>query len=212
MLIKEYRIVLPLSLAEYQRGMLYAVAKQSRLESTDGADGVEFLENAPYTAREPGGSDGIFTRKNVHLGERLPKWASLVLPSTALSLQEQCWNEFPHVKTVYQCAFFEQRFQMSVESRHLEDNGLTDNVHGLDDKELKQRQIEVIDVTQPPQGDNDEHVAVDFSQWRSSKASRGPLTADWSVSGYTGPVMCCYKLVCAGQCRRGCDSWCCRCG
>eukprot|EP00656_Telonema_subtile_P001306 TRINITY_DN10598_c0_g1_i1.p1 TRINITY_DN10598_c0_g1~~TRINITY_DN10598_c0_g1_i1.p1 ORF type:complete len:405 (+),score=93.43 TRINITY_DN10598_c0_g1_i1:194-1408(+) len=187
MLVKEYRIVLPCSLEEYQRGMLYAVAKQSSLEST-GGEGVEFLDNKPYTDPDTGKS-GIFTKKIVRLGEKLPKWTSMVLPSAALVLEEECWNEYPHVRTVYTCSYFEQRFQMSVETMHLEDSGTTENALGLDQKDLSARQVQKINVTTPTEVPD----GLDLGVWRSEKAGRGPLNGDW-VADCT-PVMCCYKLV-----------------
>lgn len=187
MLIKEYRIVVPCSLEEYQRGVLYAVAKQSRLESS-GGEGVEFLDNHPYTDEKTGKS-GIYTKKLVRLGEKLPKWTSLVLPSAALVLEEQCWNEYPHLRTVYHCAYFDQRFTMSVETMHLEDSGGTENALQLEEKELSQRQVEYIQVTEP----TEEPDGLDLGTWKSEKAARGPLTSDWAA--HCTPVMCCYKLV-----------------
>eukprot|EP00658_Telonema_sp_P-2_P042448 TRINITY_DN30481_c0_g1_i1.p1 TRINITY_DN30481_c0_g1~~TRINITY_DN30481_c0_g1_i1.p1 ORF type:complete len:640 (+),score=141.27 TRINITY_DN30481_c0_g1_i1:79-1998(+) len=185
-----YRIVLPLSSEEYRRGMLFAVAKQSSLETTAG-DGIEFLENKEYVDAD--GQQGIYTKKIVRLGEKLPKWTSMVMPASALTLEEECWNTYPRVRTVYHCAFFEKRFQMTVETMHLEDDGCTENALVLEPKELEQRVVEWIDITKPPNGEDGDSVPVDFSVWHSEKAGRGPLAASWATT--SAPVMCCYKLV-----------------
>ncbi|OUC46385.1 phosphatidylinositol transfer protein [Trichinella nativa] len=48
MLIKEYRIVLPLTVEEYQVAQLWAVAEASKNE-TGGGEGIEVLRNEPYS-------------------------------------------------------------------------------------------------------------------------------------------------------------------
>ena len=46
-IIKEYRIVLPISVEEYQVGQLWSVAEASK-ENTGGGEGVEVVKNEPY--------------------------------------------------------------------------------------------------------------------------------------------------------------------
>jgi hypothetical protein len=61
MLIKEYRIPLPLSLEEYRIAQLYMIQKKSREESEGEESGVKIIENRPY-ADGPFGS-GQYTYK-----------------------------------------------------------------------------------------------------------------------------------------------------
>lgn len=89
MLIKEYRIPLPLTVEEYRIAQLYMIAvssvvwrdlaqyfggffsqKKSREESSGAGSGVEILINEPYTDG-PGGK-GQYTRKIYHVGSHLP--------------------------------------------------------------------------------------------------------------------------------------------
>ena len=90
MLIKEYRIPLPLTVEEYRIAQLYMIAvsfptlpthqhqtnrcvllqKKSREESCGEGSGVEILVNEPYT-EGPGGS-GQYTHKIFHVGSHLP--------------------------------------------------------------------------------------------------------------------------------------------
>ncbi|CAH2263611.1 jg10916 [Pararge aegeria aegeria] len=47
MLIKEYRVTLPLTVEEYQVGQLYCVAEVSKNE-TGGGEGIEVIKNEPF--------------------------------------------------------------------------------------------------------------------------------------------------------------------
>ena len=67
MLIKEYRIPLPMSVEEYRIAQLYMIAKKSKQESkgAESGSGVEILVNEPYTDG-PGSGDkksGQYTHK-----------------------------------------------------------------------------------------------------------------------------------------------------
>ena len=47
MIIKEYRVTLPMTVEEYQVAQLYSVAEASKKE-TGGGEGVEVIKNEPY--------------------------------------------------------------------------------------------------------------------------------------------------------------------
>ncbi|VDO95668.1 unnamed protein product [Schistosoma mattheei] len=70
MLLKEYRICMPLTVAEYRIAQLYMIQKKSREESTGRGSGVEILKNEPYE-NGPGGK-GQYTFKIYHVGSHLP--------------------------------------------------------------------------------------------------------------------------------------------
>ena len=67
MLIKEYRIPLPLTVDEYRIAQLYMIAKKSKQESkgADSGSGVEILVNEPYTDGPGAGGNqtGQYTHK-----------------------------------------------------------------------------------------------------------------------------------------------------
>lgn len=91
MIIKEFRIIIPMSVEEYQIGQLYTIQvidlikflknnsfifnkknftqKKSRLESVGAGSGVEIIENKPY---ESNNEKGQYTLKVYHVDERLP--------------------------------------------------------------------------------------------------------------------------------------------
>jgi len=70
MLIKEYRIPMPLSVEEYRIAQLYMVAKFSRERSKKG-EGIEILVNEPF---ENENGKGQYTHKILHLGSHIPAW------------------------------------------------------------------------------------------------------------------------------------------
>uniref|UniRef100_A0A663F6A6 Phosphatidylinositol transfer protein N-terminal domain-containing protein n=1 Tax=Aquila chrysaetos chrysaetos TaxID=223781 RepID=A0A663F6A6_AQUCH len=85
MLIKEYHILLPMSLEEYQVAQLYMIQKKSREESSGEGSGVEILANRPYSDG-PGGS-GQYTHKIYHVGSPHPQL-----------VEEESWNAYPYTQ------------------------------------------------------------------------------------------------------------------
>lgn len=187
--IKEFRIVMPVSLEEYQIGQLFSVAKTSNQE-THGDAGVEILVNEPFENEEMG--KGQYTHKIYHLGSRLPGWARALAPASALMLEEKAWNAYPHCKTVLTSPFMGEKFQFIVETRHAADHGEQENIHNLPADVLKRREVEFIDIIQPLE-EKDYKEDEDPTKYRSQLTERGPLKEGWQKEAE--PVMCCYKLV-----------------
>ncbi|KAM4545892.1 phosphatidylinositol transfer protein alpha isoform [Odontesthes bonariensis] len=95
MLIKEYRVILPISVEEYQVGQLYSVAEASKNE-TGGGEGVEVLKNEPY---EKDGEKGQYTHKIYHLQSKVPSFVRMLAPASALNIHEKAWNAYPYCRT-----------------------------------------------------------------------------------------------------------------
>ncbi|KAF6105514.1 phosphatidylinositol transfer protein membrane associated 1 [Phyllostomus discolor] len=136
MLIKEYHILLPMSLDEYQVAQLYMIQKKSREESSGEGSGVEILANRPYTDG-PGGS-GQYTHKVYHVGSHIPGWFRALLPKAALQVEEESWNAYPYTRTRYTCPFVE-KFSIEIETYYLPDGGEQPNVFNLSGAERRQR-------------------------------------------------------------------------
>nr|CAD7454120.1 unnamed protein product [Timema tahoe] len=136
MLVKEYRIPLPLSVEEYRIAQLYMITKKTRDESHSAFDGVEIMVNEPYTDG-PGGQ-GQFTRKVFHVARRLPVWIKSFLPKNALLATEESWNAYPYTKTVYSNNMV-NKFSLEIETRFQSDSGGQDNVFQLSHDELEER-------------------------------------------------------------------------
>ncbi|XP_022102141.1 membrane-associated phosphatidylinositol transfer protein 1-like isoform X2 [Acanthaster planci] len=200
MLIKEYRIPLPLSVEEYRIAQLYMIQKKSRQESSGAGSGVEILINQPYEDG-PGGR-GQYTHKVYHIGSHLPGWFRAILPKTALRVEEESWNAYPYTKTRYTCPFVE-KFSVEVETKYFPDAGHQENVFNLPTAECKSRLVEFIDMVKDPISSSDYKKDEDPKIYVSKKTGRGPLTNDWitldndgklvPIGGCTD-IMCAYKL------------------
>uniref|UniRef100_UPI00398E8F41 membrane-associated phosphatidylinositol transfer protein 1-like n=1 Tax=Pristiophorus japonicus TaxID=55135 RepID=UPI00398E8F41 len=195
MLIKEYRIALPMSLGEYQVAQLYMIQKKSREESSGEGSGVQILENRPYSDG-PGGC-GQFTHKVYHVGSHIPGWFRALLPKAALQVEEESWNAYPYTRTRYTCPFVE-KFSIDIETYYKPDCGDQANVFNLVSGEKRQRIVDMIDIVRDSIPPTDYKPDEDPKLYRSVKTARGPLSDSWIEERRTREgqalVMCAYKL------------------
>ncbi|XP_019622336.1 PREDICTED: membrane-associated phosphatidylinositol transfer protein 1-like [Branchiostoma belcheri] len=194
MLIKEYRIPLPLSVEEYRIAQLYMIQKKSREESQGEGNGVEILVNEPY--RDGPGGSGQYTRKVYHIGTHIPSWFRSILPKAALRVEEEAWNAYPYTRTRYTCPFIE-KFFLEIETKYCADGGKQDNVFNLSGAEKRNRIVDVIDVVKDDLPAHDYKLEEDPALYKSAKTGRGPLGPDWKQKCQDSPnqdIMCSYKL------------------
>ncbi|XP_070619312.1 membrane-associated phosphatidylinositol transfer protein 2 isoform X2 [Erythrolamprus reginae] len=195
MLIKEYRIPLPMSVEEYRIAQLYMIQKKSREETCGEGSGVEILENRPYIDG-PGG-DGQYTHKVYHIGMHIPSWFRSILPKAALRVEEESWNAYPYTRTRYTCPFVE-KFSIDIETYYIPDSGEQANVFNLSPAEKRQTVLDPIDIVKDPVPPHEYKSEEDPKVFKSAKTSRGPLPEDWiqEHKNHPGrpPVMCAYKL------------------
>ncbi|ESN96762.1 hypothetical protein HELRODRAFT_67527 [Helobdella robusta] len=205
MLIKEYRICLPMSVEEYRIAQLYMIQKKSRVESSGSESGVEILVNDPYEGG-PGGS-GQYTHKLYHIGSHLPGWFRSILPKSALIVEEEAWNAYPYTKTIYRTPFIE-KFSLEIETVYYNDAGTQDNVFNLTKSDLSNRIVDYIDIVTDVISSGDYQPEEDPTKFVSEKTGRGPLNENWREE-YAGAmenndvrdgsmnkktIMCAYKL------------------
>ncbi|XP_026640413.1 phosphatidylinositol transfer protein beta isoform isoform X3 [Microtus ochrogaster] len=168
-LIKEFRVVLPCSVQEYQVGQLYSVAEASKNE-TGGGEGIEVLKNEPY---EEDGEKGQYTHKIYHLKSKVPAFVRMIAPEGSLVFHEKAWNAYPYCRTIVTNEYMKDDFFIKIETWHKPDLGTLENVHGLDPNTWKTVEIVHIDI-------------ADRSQVEPAKELAN--TPDC-------PKMCAYKLV-----------------
>ncbi|KAM3940593.1 membrane-associated phosphatidylinositol transfer protein 2 isoform 11-T13 [Leptodactylus fuscus] len=195
MLIKEYRIPLPMTVEEYRIAQLYMIQKKSREETCGEGSGVEILENRPYTDG-PGGS-GQYTHKVYHIGMHIPSWFRSILPKAALRVEEESWNAYPYTRTRYTCPFVE-KFSIDIETFYKSDSGEHANVFNLSPAEKRQTVLDPIDIVKDPIPPHEYKPEEDPKIYKSSKTKRGPLSDDWIEEHRNNlgrcPIMCAYKL------------------
>ncbi|XP_026810845.1 phosphatidylinositol transfer protein alpha isoform isoform X1 [Rhopalosiphum maidis] len=224
MLIKEFRVVLPLTVEEYQIAQLYSVAEASKNE-TGGGEGIEVLKNEPFTNYPLLGgkySEGQYTYKIYHLASKVPGMIKLLAPKGALEVHEEAWNAYPYCRTVitnpnymkekfmitiesFHYAdrgtqnnnpnYMKENFSIVIESYHIADRGTQENVHELSPEKLKQREVQIIDIGNDSISSSDYKEDEDPKKFKSQKSGRGPLQGNWIETA--NPVMTCYKLVSA---------------
>uniref|UniRef100_A0A8C1VWH5 Phosphatidylinositol transfer protein membrane associated 2 n=1 Tax=Cyprinus carpio TaxID=7962 RepID=A0A8C1VWH5_CYPCA len=195
MLIKEYRIPMPMSVEEYRIAQLYMIQKKSREESEGEGSGVEIMENRPYTDG-PGGS-GQYTHKVYHIGQHIPSWFRSILPKAALRVEEESWNAYPYTRTRYTCPFVE-KFSIDIETYYRSDTGCHNDVFNMSSVEKRQRDIDPIDIVNDFIAPHEYLAEEDPKLYKSYKTQRGPLCDDWiaEINNNPGkmPIMCAYKL------------------
>ncbi|XP_019741130.1 membrane-associated phosphatidylinositol transfer protein 2 isoform X6 [Hippocampus comes] len=195
MLIKEYRIPMPMSVEEYRIAQLYMIQKKSREESCGEGSGVEILKNKPYTDG-PGGT-GQYTHKVYHIGMHIPSWFRSILPKAALRVEEESWNAYPYTRTRYTCPFVE-KFSIDIETYYMSDTGNQPDVFNMSAADKRQRTVDPIDIVTDPIAPHEYKAEEDPRLYKSAKTQRGPLLDDW-IEEYNNnpgrtPVMCAYKL------------------
>uniref|UniRef100_A0A6M2DJ22 Putative phosphatidylinositol transfer protein n=1 Tax=Xenopsylla cheopis TaxID=163159 RepID=A0A6M2DJ22_XENCH len=195
-LIREYRICLPLTVEEYRVGQLYMIARHSHEQSNNG-EGVEVVINTE--CEDPVHGKGRYTEKRIHLNSRLPYWLQSMLPKW-FYLLEKSWNYFPFTKTEYSCSFV-PKFNVSIITRYEDNNGSNGNCLNLSPEELAIRTVDHIDIAYDEVSSHHYSENEDPKYFKSSLTSRGPLVEGWRQKEFDPdktnsiPIMCCYKLV-----------------
>ncbi|MFH4981209.1 hypothetical protein AB6A40_007918 [Gnathostoma spinigerum] len=198
MIVKEYRVVLPLSVDEYQVGQLWSVAEASKAE-TGGGEGVEVLKNEAFKdvpLCDGKYSQGQYTYKIYHLQSKVPAFVRKIAPEGSLEVHEEAWNAYPYCKTVLSNpSFMKDNFIIKIETIHLPDRGTTENAHCLKPDELNDREVVYIDIARDDQFLTSADIKPETSpsKFKSQKTGRGVLCNGWQKT--VEPVMCAYKLV-----------------
>ncbi|XP_035261615.1 cytoplasmic phosphatidylinositol transfer protein 1-like [Anguilla rostrata] len=187
MLLKEYRICMPLSVEEYRIGQLYTISKHSHEESDKG-EGVEVVRNEPHV--DPVHGEGQFTEKRVHLSSKLPSWARAVVPRI-FYITEKAWNYYPYTITEYTCSFL-PKFSIHIETKYEDNCGINENIFTME-KSNCDTEVCFLDIAIDDIPERHYKSSEDLRCFRSLKTGRGPLKEGWRESSQ--PIMCSYKLV-----------------
>ncbi|XP_056436784.1 cytoplasmic phosphatidylinositol transfer protein 1 [Gadus chalcogrammus] len=187
MLMKEYRICMPLTVEEYQIGQLYMISKHSHEQSERG-EGVEVVQNQPYLDPEHG--QGQFTEKRVYLNNKLPSWARAVVPKI-FYVTEKAWNYYPYTITEYTCSFL-PKFSIHIETKYEDNKGSNCKIFGGEPRE-EETEVCFVDIAYDEIPERHYKESEDLRYFKSEKTNRGVLKEGWIES--QEPIMCSYKLV-----------------
>ncbi|XP_034467968.1 cytoplasmic phosphatidylinositol transfer protein 1b [Hippoglossus hippoglossus] len=186
MLMKEYRICMPLTVDEYKIGQLYMISKHS-CEQSGGGEGVEVVRNESNIHPQHG--PGQLTEKRIYLSSKLPSWAQAFVPRI-FYVTEKAWNFYPYTITEYSLSFL-PKFSIRIETRFENNNGDNDNVFG--DRPTPAEGVSFLDILSDPIPEKHYKEEEDLSRWQSDKTGRGPLEESWRDDHK--PIMCSYKRV-----------------
>ncbi|XP_017271091.1 cytoplasmic phosphatidylinositol transfer protein 1b [Kryptolebias marmoratus] len=186
MLMKEYRVCMPLTVEEYRIGQLYMISKHS-CEQSGGGEGVEVVKNEPDVHPQHG--PGQVTEKRIYLSSKLPSWIKAFVPRF-FYVTEKAWNFYPYTITEYSVSFV-PRFSIRIETKFENNNGSNDNVFG--DTPTPAENVSFLDILSDPIPEKHKTDSEDLSRWRSNKTNRGPLEEGWRDNH--NPIMCSYKRV-----------------
>ncbi|KAK4029176.1 hypothetical protein OUZ56_022183 [Daphnia magna] len=185
MLIKEFRIPMPLSVDEYQFGQLYTFSVES-LNNTGGGEGIEVIRSEPFkdVPMNNASHSGQYTYKIYHMGSKAPGFVKAFMPKGSLEFHEESWNAYPYSKTVItNPKFMKENFQVIIESIHHPGGPDVDNILGLSEEMLKEREVVHIDIANDKISSKDYKADLDPTIYRSKKTGRGPLKGSWQKSG-----------------------------
>ncbi|XP_076148947.1 cytoplasmic phosphatidylinositol transfer protein 1-like [Alosa pseudoharengus] len=189
MLLKEYRICMPLTVEEYRIGQLYMISKHSHEQSERG-EGVEVVQNEPF--EDPTHGQGQFTEKRVYLNSKLPTWARAVVPKI-FYVTEKAWNYYPYTITEYTCSFL-PKFSIHIETKYEDNKGSNAHIFDTEGKDQDQeREVCFVDIAYDEIPERYYKESEDLRYFRSEKTSRGVLPEGWRDT--QEPIMCSYKLV-----------------
>jgi len=185
-IIKEYRIVLPITVEEYQVAQLYSVAESSKCE-TGGGEGVEVVKNEPYPTggeadKNSLGRPGQYTHKLFHLESRVPSFIKIIAPKGSLTIDEKAWNAYPYCKTVItNPGYMKENFEIELLTWHKQGAALEENVHKLDNKKWKSVEVIRIDIATDKKeiASNDYKEETDPRIYKHEPSGRGPLSSTW---------------------------------
>ncbi len=183
MILKEFQMPLPFTVEEYYIGALYMCARGMAEDSTKD-DGIEVLENIEC---EKDGRKGRYTRKMFHIRSYLPRYLQAVTPHGLFNMLETSTNMYPVMTTVYHASLLGDRFVLEIKSNHVVGDCDQRNALRMSKKDLKRREIDVIDIVKDVLDEqNDE---PDFHP----SCQPVPLKDDWRDT--SNPMMTAYKSV-----------------
>eukprot|EP00759_Apiculatamorpha_spiralis_P037029 PhF_6_TR37111/c0_g1_i5/m.54515 len=208
-LLTEYRMVFPSTQSEYRRGQIYMNARQGLEITLVSAQGegvvpleVESFDTLPDIIRTKGrhpdrmkyAAKGVFTKKLILLGSKLPTMVTMLLPKSAQYVEELSWNSYPYSYTEWKSGYLStDTFTMSVETIHIDDDaGNSTNVFNLPPELLKIRHVDVVDIGKEQITDASAQIG-DATKFKSQLTGRGPLGKEWKKR--VKPIMCAYKLT-----------------
>uniref|UniRef100_A0A914I6C8 Phosphatidylinositol transfer protein n=1 Tax=Globodera rostochiensis TaxID=31243 RepID=A0A914I6C8_GLORO len=194
MLTKEYRLVLPMTVEEYQIAHLFCAVEEARRSPAV----FKVLQNEPTDGRALHGVVAGAGR-HIHTVTQPPPNLASFFPTGALTLHLHSWEAFPYAKTEQRNEHTDGsgRYNHHVEYIRLNDRGTTENAFPFKDlleaQDIETVHIDIADDNAYAHEQDNNQAAMSPSTFHSERTGRGPLLEGWRDS--CEPVMCVYMLV-----------------
>lgn len=149
MKIIEYRIFVPFRWDQCRIASAYSVNRRTKEFSKDG-DGFEILSTGDYVED---GNPGHYVERLLHCKNKVPRSISWAIPEKYAHIHEHNRNAFPHTVTTFHCDGMGENMILHTETRHVKyEHGmeLPNNLLGLNEEELKDREIFYLDLLNGP--------------------------------------------------------------
>lgn len=186
-IVREYRIVMPLSIEEYNIGQLFTVVEMTK---EDTSTRIQVLENKAYTHATMGSCQK--TLKVMHLDNYVPGLVKKMVSKAALKIHETSYNAYPVCHTFYHSPMLDVKtFNMSVNSIH-DEEPVNENIFRLSSEERKKVEVVYININE-----NIGNKKYDPTNFENTKSGKILLKKGWQdeCERKKIPVMICYKLV-----------------
>ncbi|KAF6779243.1 hypothetical protein AHF37_01248 [Paragonimus kellicotti] len=119
MIVKEFRIILPMTVEEYNVAQLWSVAEVSKNE-TGGGEGIEVLVNEPFN------DENYKPSPPLYIGGKLYDQGH---SKGLLEVDERAWNAYPYCRTIIENPkYMNDKFFLKIESIYMQDNVSEENV------------------------------------------------------------------------------------
>ncbi|KAG5832110.1 hypothetical protein ANANG_G00287630 [Anguilla anguilla] len=178
MLVKEYRICMPLTVEEYRIGQLYTICKHSH-EASDKGRAWRWCGTRPTPTPCTGRVSSRRREFTCPAGcQAGPKLSSLVF--------------FTSQKSLGTTILTQSQFAIHIETKYEDNCGINENIFSGDKNEIDQ-EVDFLDIAFDDVPDRHYRTSEDPRHFSSVKTGRGPLQEGWRES--SRPVMCSYKQV-----------------
>ncbi|KII72455.1 Membrane-associated phosphatidylinositol transfer protein 2 [Thelohanellus kitauei] len=193
MIVKEFRVPLPLSVEQYRKGREYCIEKSlSNREDAEHESGV--VETGKVYINGDG-TQGVYRKFKHNIGASFPSiLRSLV--SSKDELIEEVYDEYPYIRSSFTCRHLE-RFRIDTFTYYMADYGqngsIFKNSDFCADKEIE---FELIDILSSQQDAKIREQLLSFVPNNGNKQ----LKENWLTGLQNGnsehtSVMCSYKLM-----------------
>ena len=197
MKIVDFRILVPLSMIEYQKGMRYVYMRKTKEEIESGQE-IDFLETS---VKEKDGVQYEYSHKIIHIGKKIPKIIRWALPKNIGEIHEENYRGHPRSETRLSIPGMDRKFKCDILSFCQEYTPHEQNAFSLTPKEMSHLHVCYLDLfnNEPVHQNHDprrmKSKYYNFNQFfLSSRKEKSDSPPWWSLS-YRGPLIICHKLV-----------------